>query len=247
MSVRPSECGIQPTNLCMGPFEWDDTETIHETIPFFQLNIDNTKHVLNVPGYMTKENRLLKQSSYYKPISNQMNHEGIESFFKQFNVIKMLGRGAFGTAYLCEHISSKESVVLKIINLNVKEQEHSFTFNKQPFSELVKYGSFASDWIKNSLVKEAQFGQLLKEGFYAYKNFPPGVPYSIHELDYLSTIGIEKEQMQLHPGIFFMFLFLFIYLHAVIGCCLAVIGCDWLLFGCCLAVFCCFLMSLAIF
>jgi hypothetical protein len=211
---------VQPTNLCMGPFEWDDTETIHESIPFFQINIDNTKHVLNASGDMTTENRLLKQSSYYKPIkphqtssqmsnpisdqmsnqtsdqtSDQMNHEGIEDFFKQFNVIKVLGKGAFGTAYLCEHISSKESVVLKIPNSNVKEQ----AFTNQSLSELVRYGS-CTDWIKNSLVKEAQFGQLLIEGFYAYTHFPPGVPYSIHEFDYLSTIGIEKEQMQVHPG-----------------------------------------------
>ena len=99
MSVRSFEYRVQSTNLCMGPFRWDEADTIHESIPFFKLDIDNTKRVLNVSTHETRENRLLKQSSYYEQISRTVNQttdqttdqEGMEDYFKLFNIIRVLG------------------------------------------------------------------------------------------------------------------------------------------------------------
>ena len=202
MSVRSFEYRVQSTNLCMGPFRWDEADTIHESIPFLKLDIDNTKRVLNVSTHETRENRLLRQSSYYEQISRTVNQttdqttdrEGMEEYFKLFNIIRVLGDGCSGTAFLCEHILSKERVVLKIPNPNVNA-----IYTGESFSELVQYDN-CNRYITESLAIEAKYGQLLKEGYYAYKKFPPGVPYCIREIDYLKTIGIEKEQMQLHPG-----------------------------------------------
>jgi hypothetical protein len=191
MSVRPFEYGIQPTNLCMAPFVWDD---IHmETIPFFQLAINEDTHLIYPSSQRTTTSRHFSQES--------LGEEGMD-FLNQFQIVRRIGNGKHGVAFLCRlkqptANNSHEDVVIKIpikiVNCGTQPLDLDW-------SDILLVPETPPVLEKIEFYDEAQYGQRMKYGIYASQTFRPDEPFSMSEVDYMQTIGVEMEQMMRHPG-----------------------------------------------
>ena len=188
MSVRPSECGIQPTNLCMTPFEWDDIHMDNETIPFFQLNINEADHLIYPSKQRTNTSRHFSQKSLGK--------KGMD-FLNQFQIVRRIGNGIHGVAFLCRLKQTNEEVVIKIpIGLVIHGPQPPI-LNWSDILPLIITPQIVAE---TEFYKEAQNGQRMKYGIYATQKFRPDEPFVMSEVDYMQTIGVEMEQMMRHPG-----------------------------------------------
>ena len=188
MSVRPSECGIQPTNLCMTPFEWDDIHMDNETIPFFQLNINEADHLIYPSNQRTTTSRSFSQKS--------LGENGMD-FLNQFQIVRRIGNGIHGVALLCRLKETHEYVVIKIPIGSVIHGPQPLDLNWSDILTSIERPNLLEKMLFSI---EARNGQRMKYGIYATQIFKPGEPFVMSEVEYMQTIGVEMEQMMRHPG-----------------------------------------------
>ena len=96
--------GTQPTNLCMTPFEWGDN--VEDTQPFFQLAINEDDHLI----YPCSTNQRTNTSRSFS--QKTLGEKGID-FLNQFQILRLIGNGKSGVAFLCRLKQTKEDVVIK--------------------------------------------------------------------------------------------------------------------------------------
>ena len=123
----------------------------------------------------------------------------IKNFVGRLKRIKQLGKGGFGTAYLCTytdpHTQISETVVAKFpndVNANVEDYHGSHSSH----SSLYQMKNLE---VMEAFQQEALNAQLLLEGRTACELFPAGKPMHVHSSE-LEQIRHELHAMQKQPG-----------------------------------------------
>jgi hypothetical protein len=172
----------------MTPFVWDDIETMDETIPFFQLAINEDTHLIYPSSQRTTTSRHFSQKS--------LGEEGMD-FLNQFEIVRRIGNGKHGVAFLCRLKQTHEDVVIKIPIDLVMHGPQPLDLDWSDILPLTEKPHLLE---KLFFSTEAQNGQRMKYGIYATQKFKPGEPFVMSEVEYMQTIGVEMEQMMRHPG-----------------------------------------------
>ena len=131
----------------------------------------------------------------------------LDNFLDHFKVLRYIGYGASGVAFLCWYGNVNKKVVLKFSRHMLRDQYDENPDLLIDIEQINLRDVFQQIDLNNSdehavekFRQEAKVAQLLKEGPYACSRFGPGQCYNMWTNQYMRTIATELRQMQAHPG-----------------------------------------------